>query len=67
VITNERQYPIANAEARKFEQAVAAARATGPSPGVHPRVHEAMVRRWRASTPSSARSSTATRRSGRAR
>jgi DNA-binding Xre family transcriptional regulator len=43
LITNERQYRIARAEAQKFEQAIAAAHDTKPSPDVHPRVHEAMI------------------------
>jgi HTH-type transcriptional regulator/antitoxin HigA len=43
VITNERQYRIAKSEARKFEEAVAAARARGPSADVHPRIHQAMI------------------------
>ena len=43
MITNERQYRIAKAEAQKFEQAIAAARDGKPSPGVHPRVHDAMI------------------------
>lgn len=42
MITNERQYRIANAEARKFELAIAAARESEPSPGVHPRIQQAM-------------------------
>lgn len=43
MITNERQYRIARAEARKFEEAIAAAREREPSPGTHPRIHEAMI------------------------
>lgn len=43
MITNERQYRIARSEARKFEQAIVAARETEPSPDVHPRVHNAMI------------------------
>jgi len=43
VITNERQYRIAQAEAKKFEQAIAAARSGKPGKDVHPRVHEAMI------------------------
>lgn len=43
MITNERQYRIAQAEARKFEDSIAAARDTGPGPDVHPRIHDAMV------------------------
>ncbi len=30
-------------QARKFEEAIAAARGRKPSPGVHPRVHEAEI------------------------
>jgi DNA-binding XRE family transcriptional regulator len=43
VITNERQYRIAQAEAKKFENAVAAAQGSKPGKAVHPRVHEAMI------------------------
>lgn len=43
MITNERQYRIAQAQGRKFEQAIAAARETEPRPEVHPRVHDAMT------------------------
>jgi DNA-binding Xre family transcriptional regulator len=43
MITNERQYRIAKAEAQKFDRAIVAARGEKPSPGVHPRVHEAMI------------------------
>lgn len=43
MIQNERQYRIAKAEARKFEQAIAAARWREPTPGVDPRVHNAMT------------------------
>lgn len=43
MITNERQYRIAKSEARKFEQSIAAARETEPSPDVHPRLHSAMI------------------------
>lgn len=43
MITNERQYRIANSEAQKFEHAIAAARETEPSPDIHPRVHDAMI------------------------
>jgi ribosome-binding protein aMBF1 (putative translation factor) len=43
LITNERQYRIARAEAQKFEHAIAAAQAKEASPGVHPRIHEAMI------------------------
>ncbi len=30
-------------EVEKFEQAIAAARCKQPSPGVHPRIHEAQI------------------------
>jgi DNA-binding Xre family transcriptional regulator len=43
VITNERQYRITRSEARKFEQAIAAARGREPSPDVDPRIHQAMI------------------------
>lgn len=43
MITNERQYRIARAEAQKFEKAIASAQDTEPSAGVHPRIHEAMI------------------------
>jgi DNA-binding Xre family transcriptional regulator len=43
VITNERQYRIAKAEAQRFERAITAAKDREPSPGVHPRIHKAMV------------------------
>jgi hypothetical protein len=43
VITNERQYRITKSEARKFEQAIAAARRRGPSSDVAPRIHQAMI------------------------
>jgi DNA-binding XRE family transcriptional regulator/uncharacterized small protein (DUF1192 family) len=43
VITNERQYRITNSEARKFEQAIAAAHGREPSPDVDPRIHQAMI------------------------
>jgi hypothetical protein len=36
--TNERQYRIVQTEAKKFEQAIAAARSSKPGKGVHPRV-----------------------------
>jgi ribosome-binding protein aMBF1 (putative translation factor) len=42
VITNERQYRIAKAEIRRFEESTAAQAAREPSPGVHPRIHAAM-------------------------
>ncbi len=43
MITNERQFRIANAQLKRFEEALAAQAATGPSPDVHPRIHQAMV------------------------
>jgi HTH-type transcriptional regulator/antitoxin HigA len=43
VITNERQYRIAKSEARKFEQAIEAARERPPGPHVDPRIHQAMI------------------------
>jgi DNA-binding XRE family transcriptional regulator len=43
VITNERQYRITKAEARKFEQAIAAGRGRESSPDVDPRIHQAMI------------------------
>lgn len=42
-MTDERQYRIAKAQARKFELAIAAARETQPRRDVHPRVHRAMT------------------------
>lgn len=43
MITNELQYRITKSEARKFEQAIAAARGREPDPDVHPRIHQAMI------------------------
>jgi DNA-binding Xre family transcriptional regulator len=43
VITNERQYRITKSEARKFEQAIAAARGREPGADVDPRIHQAMI------------------------
>ncbi|MHB1570358.1 MAG: helix-turn-helix domain-containing protein [Solirubrobacteraceae bacterium] len=43
MIANERQYRIATAELRRFEEALAERTATGPSPDVHPRIHQAML------------------------
>jgi DNA-binding XRE family transcriptional regulator len=40
VIANERQYRIARAELRRFEEAIEAQERTPPSEGVHPRIHE---------------------------
>lgn len=42
VITNERQYRIANAGLKRFEEALAAQMAAGPTPDVDPRIHQAM-------------------------
>jgi len=42
VITNEQQYRIARSQARRFEQAIAAARET-ESTEVHPRVRSAIT------------------------
>lgn len=43
MITNERQYRITKSEAKKFEEAISAARESRPGPDVDPRVHQAMV------------------------
>ena len=43
MITNERQFRIANAQLKRFDEALAALTATGPSPDVHPRIHQAML------------------------
>lgn len=43
MITNERQYRIAKSEARKFEQAIEAARERAPGPDVDPRIHQATI------------------------
>jgi DNA-binding Xre family transcriptional regulator len=42
VITNERQYRIAQAQLKRFEEASAAQSAREPSPKVDPRIHKAM-------------------------
>jgi len=42
MITNERQYRIAKAELKRFEEAVSAQRGREPSADVHPRLHAAM-------------------------
>jgi hypothetical protein len=34
-------------EAAEFERAIAAAKSAGPSPNVHPRVHQAMIEAMR--------------------
>jgi DNA-binding transcriptional regulator YiaG len=43
VIANERQYRITKAELKRFEDALAAQGASGPSPDVHPRIHRALM------------------------
>jgi helix-turn-helix protein len=43
VITNERQYAITRAELQRFEQAAAGQEAQAPTPGIDPRIGEAMV------------------------
>lgn len=43
MMTDERQRRIAEAEARKFEEAIAAARENEPNTGVHPRIQRAMI------------------------
>ena len=60
MITNERQYRIARAEAEKFEEVIAAAQDQEPSPGVHPRIHEAMIDSLGASSLSSPSNSSTT-------
>ncbi len=42
MVTNQRQYGITKVELGKFEEALAQQRASAPSPGVHPRIHQAM-------------------------
>jgi len=42
VIANERQYRITKAALRRFEKALAAQKASEPSPNVHPRIHQAL-------------------------
>jgi DNA-binding transcriptional regulator YiaG len=42
VIGNQRQYGITKAQLAKFEEALEQQRASAPSPGVHPRIHQAM-------------------------
>lgn len=42
MIANERQYRIAKAELRRFEEAIEAQQTSAPSEGVHPRIHEAI-------------------------
>jgi HTH-type transcriptional regulator / antitoxin HipB len=42
MITNERQYKISKTELKKFENAVASAKAAGPADDVHPDIQDAM-------------------------
>jgi DNA-binding Xre family transcriptional regulator len=42
VIANQRQYQITKAQLARFEEALAEHRASAPSPGVHPRIHQGM-------------------------
>jgi transcriptional regulator with XRE-family HTH domain len=43
MIANERQYKISAAEIKRFEKAIARARAEGPTADVDPRIHNAMI------------------------
>jgi transcriptional regulator with XRE-family HTH domain len=43
MITNERQYRITKAEAKRFEKAIEAAKAAAPGEGIHPDLHNAMI------------------------
>jgi transcriptional regulator with XRE-family HTH domain len=43
VITNERQYKITRAEAKRFEKALSQAESGGASSDVHPSIHAAMI------------------------
>jgi DNA-binding XRE family transcriptional regulator len=43
MITNERQRNVASGEKKRFEQAIARARAEGPGADVHPVLHDAMI------------------------
>ena len=43
MITNERQYKITKKQLAEFEKAHAAALRTEPEPGVHPRIHQALL------------------------
>jgi DNA-binding Xre family transcriptional regulator len=43
MIANERQYKISAAEIKRFEKAIARARAEGPTVDVDPRIHNAMI------------------------
>jgi transcriptional regulator with XRE-family HTH domain len=47
VITNQRQYRISKSEADKFANAIHAAEQSGPSEGVHPQIHAAMIEGFR--------------------
>lgn len=42
MITNQRQYGITKAELERFEAALKRQQGSAPSPGVHPRIHQAM-------------------------
>ncbi len=42
MIANQRQYGITKAQLAQFEEALARQRESVPSPGVHPRIHQAM-------------------------
>ena len=43
MITNGRQHRITNAALKRFEEGLAALKASGPGPDVHPRIHEAII------------------------
>jgi DNA-binding XRE family transcriptional regulator len=43
MITNERQYRITKAGLKRFEDGLAALKASAPGPDVHLRIHEAMI------------------------
>lgn len=43
MITNERQYAITQSELQRFENAAAEQQEQAPTPGVDPRIEEAMV------------------------
>jgi hypothetical protein len=43
MITNERQYRVRKSEAKKFEDAIAAARDREADPDVDPRIHQATI------------------------
>ncbi len=43
MITNERQRNVVSGEKKRFEQAIARARAEGPGADVHPVLHDAMI------------------------